>query len=190
MATQLCELCNAIAVDQIFREIFQRLKDSRAAGTGGQKESIQIPWQLNLTAVFKSSTVCVFCKLVLQGLRDARRQLVEETRFSGDWYEIPKDFDDDITTIPFYSNGKPNLTIAAWPLDEFEEENTITSVRVIEGKLKAHAIFRVSCGGGIETKSSWDGYDSVTSELRISSKDGKGATNVFFGRSANQCRRD
>lgn len=148
------------------------LRDGMAADSGREQESSLLPWHLNLPAVLEASEACVMCKLILQGLREGREQLVEKTRNSGDWFETPKDFDDDILTIPYYSNAKPKLSIVARSVDEFETKNSMTSDKNLEGALKAHILIRVACSGGIAVKSSWDGYERIGCELRVSSIDG------------------
>jgi hypothetical protein len=168
--TQVCKLCSVLEIDEALRELFGTVKGSQLTGVGAQQESAQKPWHLHLPAVLESSASCVLCKLVLQGLRESREQLVEDTRFSGDWAETPEDFDDDILTIPYYSNGKLNLRIIVWPVDNFEVENTMSSIHGSESKLKTRAIIRVACDGG--NRASWDGYGPICCELRISSRNG------------------
>lgn len=171
-SAQLCGLCNNLEIEESLREILVKLKNSASTGPGDQQESSPQPWHPNLPAVLKSSATCALCKLVLQGLREARRQLVEDTRFSGEWAETPKDFDHDILIIPYYSNAKPKVTIMAWSAESFEKGNMTSSKQGTEDRLKVHAVIRVTCSGGIETCSSWDGYSEIFGELRISSHNG------------------
>ena len=169
---KLCGACNIIAIEETVQGLFAKLKDSESTEVGGQQESQNKPWHLNLPTVLKSSARCGLCKLILQGLREGRRQLVEDMRLSGEWTETPKDFDDDILTIPYYSNASPNAKIVAWSADNFEKENTMSARQDSKNRLRAHAKIRVTCSGGIETVSSWDGYNKIHCELRISSKKG------------------
>jgi hypothetical protein len=169
-----CEACNGLKIEGILTDIFAKLKDGLSSGLRDQEdveESPQLPWHLGLLAVLESSENCVLCKLVLQGLRASRQQVVEDTRYSGEWAHTPKDFDNDIVTIPYYSNAAPKVTILAWSVNEFEEDNSLIPPGD-SGIVKAHAIIRVTCGGGIPIKSSWDGYEHITCELRISSING------------------
>lgn len=167
---QLCELCNGLAVEETLRELFVKLNDHESADIGGQEESAEKPWHPNLPTVLKSSESCILCKIILQGLREGRRQLVEDNRFSGEWEEAPKDFDDDILTIPYYSDSTPTINIVTSTVSTFENENTLSSMEDTGGRLRAHAVIRITCGEGIE--SSWDGYGEIDCELRISSKNG------------------
>ena len=107
------------------------------------------------------------CKLVLEGLRADRAQLVKDTRQSGDWPEPPRDFYDDILKIRWYSNIR--FEIVARPLSDFEWRNTRPSG---DGKLNLNAVVRVICNGGDQAHSSWDGYGEIKAELRISCKNG------------------
>lgn len=176
-SVQLCELCNSLAVEEMLQELFVKLKNRESTNTVDQQESPKKPWHLNLPAVLKSSESCILCKLILKGVRESRRQLVEDTRFSGEWAEVPEDLDDDILTIPYYTNSTPTVNIVTWIVDTFEKENTMSSVEGTESRLKAHAIIRITCGGGLQ--SSWDGYGDINCELRISSKNGNA---VYSGR--------
>ncbi len=170
--TQVCAACNALAVDECLRDLLHmlELEGSKSISVNCQQKSTQRPWHLDLGVVSKSSISCVICKLVLQGLREGRQHLTEATRFSGNWYETPKDFDDDILTIAYYLNGKLNLTIVAWLATEFENDNAMSSKPGTDCKPKAHAIIRVTCSGDMAT--SMDGYGEISSELRISLKNG------------------
>ena len=172
---QLCELCNNLEVQETLKNILVKLEDCESTGPGDEQESSRQPWYPNLPAVLKTSAACALCKLILQGLRKSRRQLVEDTRFSGEFVAIPKDFDDDILTIPYYSNATPKVTIVAWSAKTFEKENTMSSKQGAEDRLKAHAVIRVTCSGGIEMHTSWDGYSEILCELRISSHNGNSA---------------
>lgn len=169
-STQVCKLCSDLEIDKTIRELLGTVKDSQSTGDGAQQECPRKPWHADLTALLNSSELCVLCKLILQGLREGREQLVEDTRFSGEWAATPKDFDDDILTIPYYSKGKLDLKIVVWSVDNFEDENRMNFVPGSENILKAHAIIRVTCDG--ETRASWDGYGPLCSELRISSING------------------
>lgn len=169
---QLCGPCNRISIEETLQDLFSKLKNPDSTVVGGQQESQQKTWHSNLPAVFESSIKCELCKLILEGLREGRRQLVEETRFSEDWAETPKDFEDDILTIPYYSNATPDVKILAWSADSFEKENMMSAIQDVDNRLRAHAIIRVTCSGGVDTVFSWDGYNEINCELRISSKNG------------------
>jgi hypothetical protein len=174
---QLCESCNTIAIEQTLQELFAKLqnpesRDARDASWQREKESSERPWHSNLPAVLKSSATCALCKSILQGLREGRRQLVRDARFSGEWAETPNDFDDDILAIPYYSNAKPKVQIIAQTADAYERGNTMSAEQDIEKRLRARAIIRVTCGWGIDRVSSWDGYNEINCVLRISSQNG------------------
>lgn len=171
-STQLCKFCSGLEIEETLRELLSLVKDSQSTSDGAQQESAKKPWHLNLQAVLESSETCVLCKLVLQGLRQCREQLVEATRLSGDLLEeIPEDFDDDILTIRWYSDAVLTLRLIVRPVDHFAKDNTMSSIQGSETKLKAHAIIRVVCDGGDRT--SWDGHGPISSQLRISSRNGQ-----------------
>jgi hypothetical protein len=171
---QLCESCNTIAIEQTLQELFAKLQNPEPTDASWQreKESSDRPWHSNLPAVLKSSATCALCRSILQGLREGRRQLVRDTRFSGEWVETPKDFDDDILTIPYYSNAKPKVQIIARTGDAFERGNTVSAEQDVKKWLRARAIICVTCGWGIDRVSSWDGYNEINCVLRISSQNG------------------
>jgi hypothetical protein len=167
-SSQLCGLCKALSIGKALRDLSQALQNSKS-GDEAEQETPEQPWHSNLEAVSKSSSSCILCKLVMKGLREARLQLVDDTRFSGDWYETPKDFDDDILMISYYANSKLRLKFVARPLTQFERENSMS-----EGKdgveEQAHAWIRVICGGVQCT--SWSGYGNINTEFRVSSQEG------------------
>jgi hypothetical protein len=167
-SSQLCDLCKALPLKEALRDLSQALQSSKSGDDTDQKTPEQ-PWHSNLEAVSKSSSSCILCKLVMTGLREARLQLVDATRFSGDWYETPKDLDDDILIISYYANSKLRLIFVSRPFTQFERENSMS-----EGKdgveEQAHAWIRVICGGAQCT--SWSGYGNIDTEFRVSSQGG------------------
>jgi hypothetical protein len=167
-SSQLCDLCKALPLKEALRDLSQALQSSKS-GDDADQETPEQSWHDNLDAVSKSSSSCILCKLVMKGLREARLQLVDDTRFSGDWYETPKDLDDDILMISYYANSKLRLLFVARSFTQFERENSMS-----EGKNgveeQAHAWVRVICGGVQCT--SWSGYGNIDTELRVSSQEG------------------
>lgn len=181
-SNQLCDTCNALAIEDTLQELYESLRGLPTPFHGNHGEEALAQenfrpqlWHPNLSRVSQSSQFCPLCKLALQGLRESRRQLVENTRFSGDWLEPPQDLDDDILSIPWYSETI-RLEIVAVPLTDFERENIRADVPnpdAFEINVRMHAALRFTSGGGGQLSSSWDGYGEVKAELRISSPDGK-----------------
>jgi hypothetical protein len=171
LVTQLCDTCKAVPIEETLREltnVIKSFKHSQSAESELQEESLLQSWYKDLSDINQSSSSCQLCKLVLQGLRADRKQLVEDIRHSGDWSAPPKDFDDDIVEIQWYSEIR--LEIVASLLTEFERKHTRISAPGNEEKLSLHALVRVICGGGVQA--SWDGYGEIKAELRISCKAG------------------
>jgi len=180
-SSHLCDTCKALPIKESLRNLLEALQHSCSTGNDErQEESFQQTWHTDLKIVAKSSAFCVLCKLVLKGLRDGRLQLVEATRNSGDWYEEPKDFDDDILSIPFYADNQLKLMFVARPFSDFERANSVNDGKS-EEKKQVHALISVFCGGG--TRGSWEGYGEVRSDLRISSQDGSNLSHYIFGHS-------
>lgn len=171
LPTQLCDICSALQVEETLQELAEAFVPPLSTDSDSPEESRSRPWHTDLSLLNNYSSPCVLCKLVLQGLREARRQLVENTRHSGDWPEPPKDLDDDILTISWYS--VIGLKVVAWPLSEFEGANTVSLRTSNEEKLRLHAMIQVTCHGGDQVSSSWDGYGNIEAELRLSYKAGK-----------------